>query len=166
MRKLLEFFGLAGLAALVWVTYAALYGPSRLPDRVPTHFDASGKANGSGSPHAMIFMPLIAGAIYLLMSLASRFPAAFHYPVRSTPQILPRLQTITLNLLAWLKVELAWLFAILQWVFVRAARSGDGHLFPVVVPGILFVLLATVGWHIFTLFRTACGDPVVDVPQK
>ena len=166
MRRLLEAVGLAGLAALVWVTYGALYGPNRLPDRVPTHFDASGNANGFGSPHAMIFMPLVAGAIYLLMTLASRFPSAFHYPVHSTPQILPRLQAITLNLLAWLKVELAWLFAILQWVFVRAARSGDGHLFPVVIPGILFVLLATIGWHIFALFRTACGDAVVDAHQK
>jgi uncharacterized membrane protein len=166
MRKLLDVVGLAGLAALLWVTYAAVYGSSRLPDRVPTHFDASGKANGWGSPHDMIFMPLIAIAIYLLMSLASRFPSAFHYPVHATPQILPRLQAITLNLLTWLKVELAWLFAILQWVFVRAARSGDGHLFPVVIPGILFVLLATIGWHIFAIFRTACGDAIVDAPQK
>ncbi len=166
MRRLLEAFGLAGLAVLVWVTYAALYGPAPLPDRVPTHFDASGTANGWGSPHAMIFIPLIAGSIYLLTSVASRFPSAFHYPVHATPQILPRLQAITLNLLAWLKVELAWLFAILQWVFVRSARSGEGHLFPVIIPGILLVLLGTVGWHVFTLFRAACGDAVVDVPQK
>ena len=166
MRKSLEVFGLVGLAALVGVTYAALYGPAPLPDRVPIHFDASGAANGWGSPHPMIFMPLIAGTIYLLTSLASRFPSSFHYPVRATPQILPRLQAITLNMLAWLKVELAWLFAMLQWVFVRSARSGDGHLFPVIIPGILLVFLGTVGWHIFTLFRVACGDPAVDAPQK
>lgn len=155
MRKLLEAFALAGLAALVWLTYSALYGPGRLPDRVATHFDAAGNPNGWSSPQAMIVMPVIAGAIYLLMSVVGQFPATFHYPVRPTSQNLPRLQAVTLNMLAWLKAELAWLFALLQWAFVRSAQTGEGRLFPQILPVVLIVVLGTVGWHLVALFRAA-----------
>jgi uncharacterized membrane protein len=158
MRKLLEVFGLAGLAALVWLTYSALYGPDRLPDRVPTHFDAAGNPNAWGSPHMMIIMPVTAGAIYLLMSLVAQFPASFHYPVRATPQTLPRLQAVTLNLVAWLKAEIAWLFALLQWAFIHSARTGEGHLFPAILPGVAVVILGTVGWHLVALFRATSTD--------
>ena len=158
MRKLLEAIGLVGLAALVWLTYSALYGLNRLPDRVPTHFDAAGNPTGWGSPHGMIFMPVTAGALYLLMSVAARFPLAFHYPVRVTDRILPRLQAVTLNMLAWVKAELVWLFVVLQWVFIRTARAGEGHLFRVILPGVLVVILSTVGWYIVALLRTASAD--------
>ena len=50
MRKTLEVVGLGMLAVLYWITYAALHGPERLPDRIPTHFDISGQPNAWGSP--------------------------------------------------------------------------------------------------------------------
>jgi uncharacterized membrane protein len=155
MRKLLEALGLAGLAVLVWLTYSALYSQNRLPDRVPTHFDAAGNANAWGSPHMMIIMPLIALAIYLLLTVIAWFPSAFHYPVRVTPELLPRLQSCTVSMLAWIKVEMMWLFALLQWAFIHSARTGDGRVFAEILPGVLVVILGTVGWHIFVLLRTA-----------
>lgn len=157
MRKSLEFAALIALGILAWITVAALYGPDRLPDRVPTHFDAAGHANGWGSPAGMIIMPIVAVGLYLLMTLAGRFPSAFNYPVRVTPLNLPRLQTVALNMIAWIKVEIACLFAVLQWVFVQSARSGEGHLFPLVLPVFLVVIFGTVALHIAALFRAAAG---------
>lgn len=157
MRKTLELAGLIALAILAWITYAALYGPNRLPDRVPTHFDAAGNANAWGSPAGMIIMPVIAGGIYLLMTVVARFPAAFNYPVRVTPATLPRLQAITLNMIASIKLELVCLFAVLQWVFVHSARSGEGHLFPRVLPVFLVLIFGTVALHLIALFRAASG---------
>lgn len=157
MRKTLELAGLIALAVLAWMTYAALAGPNRLPDRVPTHFDAAGNANAWGSPAGMIIMPIVAGGIYLLMSVVGRFPSAFNYPVRVTPAVLPRLQSIALNMIAWIKVELVCLFAALQWVFVQAARSGEGHLFPRVLPVFLVVIFGTVALHFVALIRAASG---------
>ena len=98
MRKALEFLGLAALAVLIWITWSALQGPNRLPDHVPTHFDASGTPNAWGSPSGMILMPVLAGALYLVMSVVTRFPDAFHYPVRVTPQNIARLQAVTPDL--------------------------------------------------------------------
>jgi uncharacterized membrane protein len=114
MRKTLEFIGLLALVALFWLTWSALYSPNRLPDRVPTHFNAAGTPNAWGSPYGMILMPVVATALYLLVSIVSRFPESFHYPVRTTPQNIARLQTVTLNMVLWLKVEIVCLFALLQ----------------------------------------------------
>ena len=157
MRRTLELAGLIALAILAWITYAALYGPNRLPARVPTHFDAAGNANAWGSPAGMVIMPVIAGGIYLLMTVVARFPSAFNYPVRVTLATLPRLQAIALNMIASIKVELVCLFAVLQWVFVQSARSGEGHLFPRVLPVFLVLIFGTVALHFVALFRAANG---------
>jgi hypothetical protein len=155
MRKTLEFIGLLALVALFWLTWSALYSQNRLPDRVPTHFNAAGAPNAWGSPDGMILMPAVATALYLLMSVVSRFPESFHYPVRTTPQNIARLQTVTLNMVLWLKVEIVCLFALLQWVWIRAARSGDGHLFPMILPFFIVAVFGTIGWSIVAMIRAA-----------
>ncbi|HSZ16503.1 MAG TPA: DUF1648 domain-containing protein [Terracidiphilus sp.] len=155
MRKTLEIFGLAALAVLVWMTWDALQGVNRLPDRVPTHFDASGTPNAWGSPAGMLLLPVLAAALYLVMSIVVRFPDAFHYPVRVTAQNIARLQTVTLNMVAWLKMELTCLFAVLQWAFIQAARSGNGHLFPMILPVFIVVIFGTIGWHLLGIVRAA-----------
>ncbi len=155
MRKLAEVLALAGLATLCWLTWSALNGPNRLPDKVPTHFDAAGNANAWGSPSGMILIPMIAAGLYVLLTVVARFPSAFHYPVRATPMNLPRLQAITLGMVAWIKAEMLCLFAVLQGVFIQAARSGNGALFGKVMPVFLVVIFGTIGLHFVALFRAA-----------
>ncbi|MGA8671351.1 MAG: DUF1648 domain-containing protein [Terracidiphilus sp.] len=155
MRKTLEFIGLLALVTLFWFTWSALYSPNRLPDRVPTHFDAAGNPNAWGSPNGMILLPIVATVLYLLVSLVSRLPESFHYPVRTTPQNIARLQTVTLNMVLWLKVEIVCLFALLQWVWIQAARSGDGHLFPMILPFFIAAVFGTIGWSVVAMFRAA-----------
>jgi uncharacterized membrane protein len=155
MRKTLEVAGLLAFALLVWITWSALYGPSCLPDRVPTHFDAAGNPNGWGPPSGMLFMPLIAGLLYLLMSVVTRFPHSFHYPVRATAANIGRLQSVTIDMIAWLKLELACLFLTLQWAFVQSAHSGNGRIFPMILPVSILVIFGTIGAHLLVLFRIA-----------
>ncbi len=157
MCKLLEAIGLIGLAVLVWITYQALAGPDRLPDRIPTHFDMAGNANGWGSPAMLLLLPVVAVGVYLTITVVARFPVAFHYPVRVAPANLPRVQDLTLDMVTWLKSELACLFAALQWWMIQAARSGDGRLPVWLVPGFLVVIFATIGWYLVAVIREANG---------
>jgi len=157
MRKTLEAVGWGALALLVWITYSALTGPQHLPERIPTHFDVAGNANGWGSPAMLMLLPVIATVLYLFMTVVSRFPAAFDYPVRVTRLNLPRLQNLTINVIAWIKTELACLFLALQWWMIQAARSGKGHLPPLLMPGFLVLIFATAGWHLVAVFRAAAS---------
>jgi hypothetical protein len=155
MRKTLELAGILALLILVWITWSALNGDNRLPDRVPTHFDAAGNPNGWGPPSGMMLLPIIGGGLYLIMSVVTRFPDAFHYPVRTTPGNIVRLQTLTLDMIAWLKLELACLFLGLQWAYIHSARTGDGRIFPKILPVAIVVVFGTIGWHILAIFRSA-----------
>lgn len=155
MRKVLEAISLGALAVLFWITWGTLYGPNRLPDRIPTHFDGSGQPNGWGSPSALLLLPLVALAIYLGITLTSRFPSAFHYAVRVTPQNRPRLQALSVQMIVCLKAELMCLFAWIQWSIVGAVRNGGGSLSLALVPLSLLAVFATVGWHLVAMFRAA-----------
>jgi uncharacterized membrane protein len=155
MRKLLEVIGLSFLVVLWVITWGALHGPNPLPATIPTHFDTAGNPNGWGSPSGIIFMPLIATALYLLITVVSFFPASFNYPVRVTPQNRSRLEAISLSMIGCIKLELAVLFTVLQQAFVQAARTGQGTLFPRILPISLVVIFGTIGLHALALFKAA-----------
>src|ERR1017187_4836177 len=80
MRKSLEAIGLIALAVLVWITYQALAGAERLPDRIPTHFDMAGNANGWGSPAMLLLLPVIAAGLYLAINRDIPFPYGISLP--------------------------------------------------------------------------------------
>jgi len=158
MRKTLEAICLVAMAALFWVTFCAVYGHDALPDRIPTHFDLAGKPNGWGSPSSLLLLPVLALVLYLGMTLVSRFPSTFNYPVRVTAENRPRLQALSLEMIAWLKVELVCLFTWIQWSIVESVRQGQGGLPVLVVPGSLVVVLGTVVWHIVAMNRAVQGS--------
>ena len=155
MRKSLEAISLIVLAVLIWITWQALNGSSPLPDRIPTHFDAAGNPNGWGSPSPLWLLPVVAVALYLLITILTQFPKAFNYPVRLTAENRARLAALTLQMIAWLKVELVCLFAGIQWSIIDSIRQGEGKLSPALVPVFLVAVFATLGWHIAAMFRAA-----------
>ena len=155
MRKSLEAISMIALAVLVWITWQALYGPVPLPDRIPTHFDAAGNPNGWGPPSTLWLLPVVAAALYLLITVLAQFPKAFNYPVRVPDENRARLEALTLRMIAWLKVELVCLFAGIQWSIIDSVRQGEGKQSPALVPMFVAVVFVTLGWHIVTIFRTA-----------
>jgi len=96
--------------------------------------------------------------IYLLITVVSRFPASFNYPVKVTEESRARLEALTLQMLAWLKLELACLFAWIQWFIIQSVRQGHGHLSPAFMMIFLVAVFGNVGWHIMAIFRAARPD--------
>jgi uncharacterized membrane protein len=159
MRRNLEIVGLALLAFLWWTTFRALHGADPLPARIPTHFDLAGNPNAWGSPNTLMFLPVLATAIYALITVVSFFPSAFNYPARVTPENRPRLQALSLQMVAWLKLELAFLFTLLQWFILAAVRAGHGHLSVWIVPLFLVLVFGTCIGHIIAMVRAAPQRP-------
>lgn len=153
MRKTLLVLALAGLAGIWIITTQAIYGAHALPARFATHFDAAGNANGWGSPKMLWLLPIIATAMAVLLTLVSRYPGAFNYPVRITPGMRPRLEAITLNMIAWLRVELVLLFLWIQYAIIQSARAGSNRVSPWFVPFVIVLVFATIGWHFAAILR-------------
>jgi uncharacterized membrane protein len=155
MRKLLELLSAAILATLLWITYAALYGSNRLTSRIPTHFGPDGQPNAWGEPKMLLLLPLLAIGIYTLMTVVSRFPNAFNYPVRVTPLNRNRLQKIALTMIASLKAETLLLFLSIQYFSIQTAHLQSNSLPPSLMPAGLVVVFATIAIHIAAMRRAA-----------
>jgi uncharacterized membrane protein len=156
MRKTMEVVGLGMLAVLYWITWSALNGPERLPDRIPIHFDISGQPNGWGQPGILWLLPIVGTGLYLLMTALSgiRF-RRYNLPVRVTEANLPFIQEQTSVMLAWIKFEMICLFTFLQWSIIQAARTAEFRLSPLLIPVFLVVIFSTVGWHLVAIIRGA-----------
>jgi uncharacterized membrane protein len=159
MRRILDFVGVAFLVVLAWITYGALYGPDPLPQRIPTHFGANGQPNAWGPPGSLWLLPIVGVGLYLLISVVSLFPASFNFPVRSTPANRPRLEALTLQMMAWVKAELCCLFLAMQWSIIQSARPGNAALSPAIMPLSLVALFVTIAVHLVAVFRAARGGP-------
>ena len=156
MRKTMEGVCLGLLGILYWVTFAALHGPERLPDRIPTHFDISGQPNAWGPPGFLWFLPVVATGLYLLLTvLGSIRYRRYNLPVRITEANLPFIQDQTILMVAWIKSEVLCLFVYLQWSILRSARDGAFRLSPLLIPVVLVVIFSTVGWNLAALLRGA-----------
>ena len=155
MRKVLELIGAAALAALFWITCAAMTGPNRLPDKIPTHFDIAGNPNAWGSSSSLFLIPVVGLVLYLSITIVSQFPSVFNYPVRITPENRPRLQALAVHMITWLKVETICLFLWIQSSTIGSARHQALGLPLMLMPFSLLAVFLTMSWYIVAMRRAA-----------
>ncbi len=118
---MLEAFALAGL--VVTFGYLAHFYP-RLPEIIPTHFNAVGQADDTGPRSTALIMPFISVFIYALLTIVSRFPHRFNFAVAINAKNAMRQYTFALRLIRSLKVIIMWLFFFIIQGIVRSALGG------------------------------------------
>ncbi|MGI6345731.1 MAG: DUF1648 domain-containing protein [Limisphaerales bacterium] len=90
-----------------------------LPEKIPTHYNFSGQADAWGPKSALLYLPLTAVMVWILLSVISFFPSLWNYPVRVTSANVAGLYRCSLNLLLILKLELLVFFAYITWAVVE-----------------------------------------------
>jgi uncharacterized membrane protein len=153
MRKTLATIGLTVLALQIWGYCSDVFGPNRLPDRIPIHFDIAGHPNGWGSPMSLIFLPILSLALFLLLTAIARLPSMFNYPVGVTEANRDRLQSLTIDLLAWMRTEIICIFAMAQWMSSHLARHPEQATFSFIYLAPVGVIFATVAWYIVAMLQ-------------
>lgn len=126
---------------------------SALPNPSPIHFGLSGKPNFWFSKGSIIVLPLISFVLNAWLTLSSAHPRRFHYPWPVTEQNLMRQYRIARSLLLWIKVETAWLVAFVVWQIIRVALRETERLNITFFLVILFIVLVTVGFHLYQAYR-------------
>jgi len=84
MKKIRLITNLISILLIIGYTVFLTACWSNIPETVPTHFNALGKADAYGSKWSLIAEPILMTALFLLLAVVERFPSAMNFPVKIT----------------------------------------------------------------------------------
>ena len=82
----------------------------KLPEQIPTHYNAAGQIDGYGGRGTLLLMPVIGLAGDLLLALVSRMPQSWNTGVRVTVLNRARVYRLVRDLMADLRLAMALMF--------------------------------------------------------
>ena len=135
------------LAVLLIVQFWAV-----LPDRIPIHFGYRGLADAWGDKVTIWIVPAVAAIIFAVLTVVSRYPHTFNYPVPITSENARRQYLLGRGLLVWLKAEICWLsaFVVRQQILVAL---GNAQRFSIeLLLGLVVLIFSTVGVYLFKAY--------------
>lgn len=139
------------LIAMVSLIGFIAYNYPKLPDIIPTHFNAAGIADDHGERASILFLPAIALFVYILMTVINFFPHTFNFPGKITPQNAMHQYTLATRLIRYLKTVLILLFFYISYTTTRVVfddAAGLGlwflpvFLVLVILPIIVYMIIA------------------------
>jgi uncharacterized membrane protein len=146
VRELLALAGVVFSVAMVADFY------SRLPERIATHFNAAGVANGLGARSVLWVLVGIAVLLYLILSVVGSLQGVVSLKRPLTPEREKVVLAESIEMVGWIKVEVCWMFAYLCLAMVRngmGLQVGLGWWF---LPVTLVVVLGTCAFYMVRIF--------------
>lgn len=137
--RLLEWTSLVLLVAL-WTGTIAFF--SRLPDQIPSHFNAAGQADDFSHKTSIFALPAISTVLYAGLTILNKHPHVFNYPAIVTAENARRLYTSATRLVRVLKLVVLIIFSGIVFMTYRISLSdteGLGGWFLPVVVGLMLL---------------------------
>jgi hypothetical protein len=147
-QKVFELLAAVGLVVAVAMPFVYW---SRLPERIPVHFNLAGEPDAWGGRGMVLVPPLVILFFYPLLTGASLLPVLFVNVPRGTPS------QIALEMVQCVKMEITYLFAVLEWTSMQVAlgtQKTTGLDLPVGLV-IIFVTIAAYLVHMVRARRAA-----------
>ena len=126
---------------------------NKLPETIPTHFDASGKPDGYGSKTSFLIFPVIGILLYSGLTIISRFPHIFNYPVSITDENAHRQYSLALSLIRFIKLTIVMLFTVITYSSVTTALGEYNGLGAWFIPTSIFLLLGSIGYYFYRAIK-------------
>ncbi|KYG72695.1 DUF1648 domain-containing protein [Roseivirga echinicomitans] len=135
--ELLGWLSLIGIWVLVFLNF------QNLPDTIPIHFNAAGKADGFGSKWSILTLPIIASVLYVGMTILNKFPHVFNYPTEAvTEENALKNYTMATRLIRVLKLMLVIIFGLIVFMTlqnINGTAEGLGVWFLPLTLGMIFI---------------------------
>lgn len=140
------------LAVITTWTYL-IVSWGNLPSKVPTHFDFLGNIDSWGGKGSLLLLPIIMTILYIFLTVISKFPQCFNYPVNITEKNAKSQYQNARTFISLLKTEIIVVFLYLEWKSIQIAAtksSGLGSWFLIIF---LIVLFGTLGFYIHKMSK-------------
>lgn len=107
-----------------WLTIIAIWGLlfvnyNDLPETIPTHFDAKGKADNFGSKDNIINLQVVLTLLFIGMTILNSFPHKLNYIVQITKENAKRQYVYATRLIRVLKLVIAFIFGLLFYKTIQ-----------------------------------------------
>lgn len=138
---LVEIVSLSGLICLIILP---IYYFNDLPDLLPKHFNASGHPDSFGDRNTIWMLPVIGVVMYAGLSILSRYPHLFNYPVKITKENTEKLYTIGTRTVRILKLTIIFIFFYINYTTIKIGlkeASGLGDYFLIISLAIILTLV-------------------------
>lgn len=126
---------------------------SSLPDQIPMHFNAAGRADAWGGKESLLMLPVLTVVLYIILTVTGIFVEYGNTPVRITAENAERQYRVLLSMTVWLKTEVVALMCWLGWRIARISLEGGDVLAAGFLPVVLGVLVGTIGWFVYRLIK-------------
>jgi uncharacterized membrane protein len=154
LKTVRELIAVAGLV-FAGMVVADFY--SRLPERIATHFNGEGVANGFGARSTLWVLVGIAFLLYAALSAISLAPRVVSVKRPLAPERERVVLAESMAMVGWIKAEMCWMFAYLCLAMVRngmGLQLGIGAWF---LPVTLLVVFGTCGFYLVRIFGEIRG---------
>ena len=148
MKSVRELIAVVGLVFSVAVV-ADFY--SRLPERIATHFNAEGMANGFGARSTLWVLVGIAVLLYLILSFVGSLQGGVSLKRPLAPEREKVVLTESMEMVGWIKVEVCWMFAYICLAMVRNGMGLQVGLGWGFLPVTLVVVLGTCAFYLLRI---------------
>lgn len=142
-----------GIAVATWVlvaaglTVLAVRYPG-LPQTVPTHFDAAGRADAVGDRSSLLWLVLVWVVLQAGLAWLAAHPHVANFPVQVTPENAQRLYREAERLIVWCGAGVAVVFCGVLGLVV----TGDGG-WSLLISGALVALLGSCAVAVVRMLR-------------
>jgi len=136
--KILEISGWI-ILVMLWILTITFY--SWLPEIIPTHFSAAGKANSYGTKMTIWFLPPIATLVFIGLTVLNNYPHMFNYPINITSENAYRQYGNATRMIRSLKLIIVFVFSLVVILIYHSAQSGSAKMstwFLFLIMGLLF----------------------------
>jgi uncharacterized membrane protein len=128
LRQSDKIFELLGWLSVLGIWTLTLYNYVDLPEIIPTHFNARGKADGFGSKSNILSLPIISTALFLGMTLLNRKPYLFNYPSVITEENALEQYTNATRMIRVLKLVIVLIFGIIVLKTIQNVKGNQDGL--------------------------------------
>jgi uncharacterized membrane protein len=156
IRELIAAAGLVFAAAVVADFY------SRLPERIATHFNGEGMANGFGAKSILWVLVGVVFLIYGVLSAVNFVPRIVSVKRPLAPEREKVVLAESMAMVGWIKAVVCWMFAYLCLAMVRNGMGLQVGLGAWFLPVTLVVVFGICGVYLVRILRSARGFELRD----
>ncbi|MDR0660619.1 MAG: DUF1648 domain-containing protein [Prevotellaceae bacterium] len=149
--RIVEAVGRAMLFA-AWAFTLASY--NKLPDIIPTHYNAAGEVDGYGAKATIPLLPFIATILFVGLTIVNRYPRVFNYLIKITEENALRQYAAATRMLRYLKSMLVLLFGYITFKTISMATQESDELNGRVLSLSLGVILIMLAFYIIRSVKT------------